>query len=142
MIRGTTAPFKFKIPYAWSDICAIEATFTQKKDDGSQLSIIKRYDTRWEANVNPGGFTPDDNDPYVIYVILDPEETMRFSDKRKGLAQIKVYCPGKGTVGNPPERFPVYPVINDSFLEDVGEPLPNQDNVLILDAGKISGGDS
>jgi hypothetical protein len=141
MIRGTTAPFKFKVPYAWSDICAIEATFSQKKDDGNQLSIIKEYDTRWGENVNPGGFTPDEKDPYVIYVVLDPEETLCFSDKRKAQVQIKVYCQHKGTVANRPAMFTVYPINNDSILEDAGEPAPGDNGMRILDAGKISGGD-
>ena len=71
MIRGTTAPFKFKVPYPWSDICAIEATFTQDKNDGTKLSIVKTYDTRWGESANPGGFTPDNNNSYIIYVVLD-----------------------------------------------------------------------
>jgi hypothetical protein len=142
MIRGTTAPFKFDVLYAWSDICAIEATFTQKKDDGSQLSIVKQYDTRWRENINPGGFTPDDNNPNIIYVVLDPVETLQFSDKRKGQVQIKVYCPQKGTIANKPSRFTVYPTNNDSILEDPGEPLPDDNSVRILDAGKVSGGDA
>ena len=142
MIRGTTAPFKFSVPYTWSEICAIEATFTQKKDDGSMLSIVKAYDTRWGDDANPGGFTPDDNSPYIIYVILDPEETLQFSEKRKAQAQIKVYCPGKGTVANKPAMFTVYPVSNDGILEeDPGEPEPGGGNVWVLDAGDISGGD-
>jgi hypothetical protein len=140
MIRGTTAPFKFNVPYAWKEICAIEATFTQKKDDGSQLSIIKAYDTRWNVNINPGGFTPDVDNPNIVYVVLDPEETLRFSDKRKAKVQIKVYCQHKGTVANKPVLFTVYPINNDSILEDAGEPVP-ENNMRILDAGKISGGD-
>ena len=143
MIRGTTAPFKFSVPYAWSDICAIEATFTQKKESGETLSIIKEYDTRWAENINPGGFTPDNNNPYIIYVILDPYETLQFSEKRKGQVQIKVYCPGKGIVANKPSKFTVYPSNNDNILEgDPGEPMPENNDIWILDAGEISGGDA
>ena len=142
MVRGTTAPFKFNVPYEWSEICAIEATFTQKKDDGSQLSIVKQYDTRWGENINPGGFTLDDKNPNIIYVVLDSAETLMFSDKRKAQVQIKVYCSQKGTVANKPVRFTVYPINNDSILEDIGTPKPGDSSVRILDAGKISGGDS
>ncbi len=141
MIRGTTAPFKFNVPYAWPDICAIEATFTQKKDDGSQLAIVKEYDTRWGESINPGGFAPDENNPNIIYVILDPEETLQFSDKRKAQVQVKVYCPKKGTVANKPVRFTVYPINNDNIFEDPGEPMPGDNSVRILDAGEIVGGD-
>lgn len=141
MIRGTTAPFKFTVPYEWSEICAIEATFTQKKDDGSILSLIKQYDTRWVDNINPGGFTPDENNSKIIYVVLDPGETLQFSDKRKGHVQIKVYSPNKGIVANKSQRFTVYPINNDDILEDIGKPIPEQDGIRILDAGEISGGD-
>ena len=142
MIRGTTAPFKFNVPYAWSEICAIEATFTQNKDDGTRLSIVKEYDTRWSENANTGGFTPDGNNPYVIYVALDPAETLLFSEKRKAEVQIKVYCPGKGVIANKPTKFSVYPINNDSMFDgDPGEPAPGRDDIWILDAGEISGGD-
>ena len=142
MVRGTTAPFRFKVPYEWSEICAIEATFTQKQNDGSKLSIVKEYDTRWgENNSNPGGFTPDETNPHIVYVVLDPGETLKFSEKRKAEVQFKVYSPGKGTVSHKPERFSVYPINNDSVLESPGEQIQDN-NVWILDAGEILGGDS
>ena len=142
MVRGTTAPFKFNVPYVWEDICALEATFTQKQDDGNQLVIIKEYDTRWGGNINPGGFAPDTNNLNVVYVSLDPVETLQFSDKRKAQVQIKAYAPGYGTVASKPVKFTVYPVNNDSILEDPGTPSPTDKSVRVLDAGKISGGDS
>lgn len=142
MIRGTTAPFKFTTPYVWDDICAIEATFSQRKDDGSQLLIVKEYDIRWGENTNPGGFTPDEKNPNIIYVVLDPEETLRFSDKRKAQVQVKVYCQHKGTIANMPTTFTVYPINNDSVLEDAGEPAPGDSGMRILDAGIISGGEA
>lgn len=46
MIRGTTAQFKFNMPYEFDDLCIIEVTFWQPNNEGTTtapMPIVKLY---------------------------------------------------------------------------------------------------
>lgn len=80
------------------------------------------------------GIQIDENDPRLLLVTLDPFETMRFSDKRKGYIQILTYCDTDNIIiGSYDSTFNIYPVRTN----DIKEVLPFSDFVYILDAGEI-----
>ena len=142
MIRGTTAPFKFSIPYPFNEVSKIVATFKQKHNTGigNSLPIIKMYDVSNKASRNDGFAAPEPTSTEV-HVSLNPEETLRFSDKEKAYVQIQVYYQDRNiVVGNIPQKVTVYPVFNDTPIVDI---IPTEivDDTYILDAGKISGGE-
>lgn len=146
MIRGTTAPFKFQVPYDTSTITAIVVTFSQKhwtNPGPNPIPIHKWYVRSPENGVIPE--IPTRNDGFVffdkeIHTSLAAEDTMRFSDKEKAYVQIRVQHLVDGgilTTASKPQKFTVYPVLND---EDLGLPTPSEtidDNVYIFDAGKL-----
>ena len=141
MIRGTTAPFKFDVPYAFSEISKIVATFWQKHNKGinNPLPITKTYDNINETE-NSGGFTAPDPSAKEVYVSLNPEETLRFSDKEKAYVQIQVYYADRDlSVGSIPQKITVYPVYHDKPIVDI--PSVIIDDIHIFDAGVISGGE-
>lgn len=142
MIRGTTAPFKFDVPYAFDEIDKIIATFWQKhnKGIGNPLPIKKMYIKDQSHN---DGFAAPDNMSKEVHVSLNPEETLRFSDKEKAYVQIQVYYGGARnvSVASVPQKVTVYPVFNDDApIIDI-EPSEIIDDIHILDSGEILGGE-
>lgn len=137
MIRGTTAPFKFDIPYPWEEVTTIVATFWQKHNNGTveaPLPIKKIYYAD-PVNARNDGFTSPS--ALEVYTNLTPWETLRFSDKEKAYVQIQVYYADRNvTAASPEQAVAVYPVKND---EPVGglEPSEAIDDVYIFDAGEI-----
>lgn len=143
MIRGTTAPFKFKLPYTWDKVCAARATFKQIQDNGETLTIVKTYDTRRIEHPNPGGFTPDPNDNSIVYVVLNSNETLQFSDKRKANVQFKSYCEDNGVIASKLQKFTVYPIEDSETFEELPNTPSVYDGIFVLDAGEIlAGGES
>lgn len=140
MIKGTTAPFKFKVPYAFDEITKIVAVFDQKHYDGTTeapLPIKKVYDMLSEPTRNDGFSVSDDNN-MEVHTALTPYETMRFSEKEKGYAQIQVWYADRDiTVASKLNKFSVYPVMNEDIV-DVFEPSEQpEDDVYVFDAGKV-----
>ena len=142
MIRGTTAPFKFTVPHPFNEITKIVATFKQKhnKGIGNPLPIVKIYDVSYGEPRNDG-FAALDPESTEIHTSLNPEETLRFSDKEKGYVQVQVYYQDRNiVVGNTPQKFTVYPVFNDTPIVDI-EPSEIIGETYIFDAGVVSGGE-
>lgn len=143
MIRGTTAPFKFDVPYPFSEISKIVATFKQKHNTGigNPLPIIKMYDVTYEQSRNDGFAAPDPTSKEV-HISLNPEETLRFSDKEKAYVQIQVYYQGRNVaVASTPQKVTVYPVLNDDSIVDIEPSDIIDESLFIFDAGQISGGE-
>lgn len=155
MIRGTTAPFKFEVPYDTSTISAIVATFNQKHwrgTDVARLPIEKWYTASWVAQEDGSmkltetrndGFAFSPTNPREIQTNLTEEETLRFSDKEKAYMQIRVQFDidgGTVTRASLPQKITVYPVLNDS---QIGPPTPSDviEDIYIFDAGKIEAGE-
>ena len=121
MIRGTTAPFKFNVPYDTSTISTMVATFSQKHNNGTAeepLPIEKWYIKDYGAGevIRNDGFAFSDTNPNEIQTSLTEEQTLRFSDKEKAYMQIRVqFATDEGTrvVGSKPVKITVYPV-NDN----------------------------
>ena len=112
MIRGTTAQFKFKLPYKKGELAWATIKFWQPGNSGigASLPITKRLDQ-----------CAGSDDAEELCVSLTPDETMRFSDKSKARVQLRALRKSdadNGTVfASHVQLVTVYP-INDVLLED------------------------
>ena len=131
MIRGTAQPFKFKLPCNFNELESVIITFMQENYNGPSesrpLPIVKNL-----SQCRQGSSSNE------LIVILNKEETLRFTDKRKAYVQIK--CEGVDSLsfGSKKESITVYPVLNDSILEDNITPTPSpEDELTTFDGGYI-----
>lgn len=140
MIKGTTTSFTFKVPYPFNEITKIVAVFDQKHNDGTTeapLPITKVYNVLSDPPRNDGFAASDENDT-EIYTVLTPHETMRFSEKEKGYAQIQVLYEDRNvTVASKQNKFTVYPVMNDEVIDDFDPSERPADDVYVFDAGRV-----
>lgn len=136
MIRGTAQPFRFKIPCNFSQLTEATITFWQENyygiDETRPLPIIKILSQCRQGN-----------SPKELMVTLNREETLRFTDERKAYVQIMADYVGGLPFGNKPQMITVYPVHDDSILDDNITPTPGPgtdddgDGVVILDGSTI-----
>lgn len=131
MIRGTNAQFKFILPYAYSELTTVRIVFWQTNNDGPSidrpLPIVKTLDYCAPTSV-----------ANELTVTLNQEETLRFSDERKASCQLW----GETKEGVPfasKERLvAVYPIYDDSIVEDDVLPTPDPEGWVILDGSTIT----
>ena len=133
MIRGTTAQFKFDLPYAVDTLMTARIEFWQDGNGGPSLSrplpIIKTLEQCDEFTAL-----------YELYVTLSPEETLRFSDRRKAYAQLHAKTVDGIKFGSKRRLVTVYPANDDSILDDDIIPAPgpdDDDDFIILDGHTI-----
>lgn len=129
MIRGTTAQFKFEIPYDWNTVANANVVFWQDGNDGPDetrpLPIRKiKGDCVWIASDK------------MVTVTLQPEETARFSDDRKAKVQLSATTFSGIRFASEQQDIVVYPIYLDDVWEDVVPPSED-DGYAILDAGEI-----
>lgn len=131
MIRGTTAPFTFKLPYSKNDIEWAIMKFWQ---DGNTFTPITKRETDCTSS-----------DEYEYNVLLTPAETLKFSDKMKAKAQLVAKLKSGVKFGSHQQLVTVYPILNDDDLigDNPTEDAPVEDGWAILDGGVIvsQGGD-
>ena len=142
MIRGTTAGFKFTLPYPLGKLSRVTVTFWQNGYEGTELyplPIIKDF-TEFSGS----------DDSTELTVTLTASETKRFTDKLKARVQLvaRTRAIVDGETGNeiePSVRFAsrislidVHP-INDDIVEDNPEDTvpANEDGWVILDGQQI-----
>ena len=133
MIRGTAQPFKFKIPCNFSELSSVRIIFTQDNYNGPDetwpLPIIKVLSQCRQGSTQK-----------ELLVTLNKEETLRFTDKRKAYVQIMGEVIDGLPFGSKPHLITVYPVLDDSILDDDIIPTPSPDDdgrVVILDGANI-----
>jgi hypothetical protein len=131
MVRGTNAEFRWKLPYDFSELTLVEITFWQDNNSGPSssrpLPIIKV-----RSQCHRG------DKPNELSVTLNQEETLRFTEKRKAKVQLRA----KTTTGVPfaskVQLITVYPIYNDSVLDDTILPTPpSEDELILLDGQNI-----
>lgn len=126
MVRGTTAAFKFKLPYPKEELTWLTVKFWQPDNPSDLLPITKVLEHCDVAD-----------SPCELCVSLTAEETARFSDKYKAKMQIRSQHTASGTVfGCKPRIITVYPM-RDDIIEDDPMLPPVSDNVLIVLDGKV-----
>ena len=128
MIRGTTAQFKFKLPYPKGELAWATIKFWQPSNPNQFTPITKKL-THCDGA----------DDVKELYVALTADETMRFSEKYKGKVQLRAQHADNGTIfGCRPTLFTVYPMLDEIVEEDPTLPAPNEDGWVILDGETIS----
>ena len=105
MIRGTTAQFKFKLPYTKEELEWATITFWQSSNH-SLLPITKKLE-----------HCSAPNDSNELCVSLTAEETARFSDKYKAMVQLRAQPFGGIVFGSKQQLITVYPMLDD-IIED------------------------
>lgn len=130
MIRGANAQFKFKLPYNYSELETVEITFWQPENNGPAtnrpLPIIKILAQCSQTN-----------NPKELSVTLNQEETLRFSEERKGCVQLRAKTIEGIPIVSREKQFTVYPVYNDSILDDEILPTPEYDGWIYLDGSIV-----
>ena len=126
MIRGTTAQFKFKIPYTKEELAWTTIKFWQPNNLSTLLPITKSLE-HCDA--------PDDSTE--LYVSLTAEETSRFSEKYKAKVQLRAQCKDGTIFGCPPKLIPVYPMRDDIIDENPELPPENAEGWVIFDGKPI-----
>lgn len=137
MVRGTTAAFKFNLPYELQYIAEARVVFWQEGYKGTlsnSLPIRKTY---------PGdsGFKVDPTSKELV-VVLTEADTRAFTDKLKARVQMKaVYVlpdETKGTFASRPQLFTVYPIDDEIMDGVIGEDTTvAQGGYIILDGQEL-----
>ena len=130
MVRGTTAQFKFSLPYDYSAIEVAKVMFWQPGNSGTTehpLPICKTL-----------AYCSQTENPRELSVTLSQDETLRFSEKSKAYVQLSATT-GEGVrFASKQELITVYPIYDDSILGDVVLPTPDEgDDWIILDGETI-----
>lgn len=130
MIRGSNAEFRFKLPYDFSDLDVVKITFWQDMYAGPSkdwpLPILKVLEQCRQGD-----------NPYELSVTLNQEETLRFTDKRKAKAQLRATTKTGIPFASKEQLVAVYPVKDDSILDDDILPTPDLDGWIYLDGENI-----
>ena len=125
MIRGTDTQFDFNLPYQCSELQSIKITFWQKENKGPSalrpMPIVKTLEECIIADKR-------------LSVILDREETLRFSDKRKAYVQLVGTTLKNITFASPQQMITVYPICDESL--DENEEYVYLDGREVLDYGE------
>ena len=131
MVRGTTAQFKFKLPYDFSELKIVKIMFWQPGNYGPSetrpLPIVKVL----------GQCFGNEENPREISVILTEEETLRFSEKTKAYVQLRARNRGDNAFATKQEEITVYPVYEDTTLDESLIPTPGFDGIVVLDGHYI-----
>ena len=129
MVRGADTQFQFKIPYMCSDLHVVKIFFWQPENNGPStdrpLPIIKKLEQCFF-----------DNDSNQLNVILDREETLRFSDKRKAYVQMNALTNSGVSFSSPRKLIKVYPCGNDDWM-DLMTPYPTINEYIYFDGQNI-----
>lgn len=133
MIRGTTAQFKFKLPYSYSELEWIAITFWQPGNP-NLTPIIKR-----KTECSPVYGTTE------ICTSLTCEETERFSDKYKAKVQLRaqpIEILQEAPFGCKEKTITVYPMSDDLIQDENNTPVepsipPAAEGWIEFDGGAI-----
>lgn len=130
MVRGTTAQFKFKLPYDYTELEVVKIMFWQPGNHGPSetrpLPIVKVLQQCKRCE-----------NPREISVILTEEETLRFSEKTKAYVQLRARNNEDNAFATKQEEITVYPVYEDVTLDESLIPTPGFDGIVILDGHYI-----
>ena len=129
MIRGTTAQFRFKIPYKKEELLWATMKFWQPGNNGTpmaQLPITKKLEHCSETD-----------DSYELCINLTANETLRFSDKLKARVQLRAQTIDGATFASRETLVSVYPINDDIVTDDPEFPGPDNMGLIILDGKPI-----
>lgn len=132
MIRGTTASYKFRLPYNFTDLSVAKIIFWQNNYYGLSATRplpIKKVLSQCSST----------NEPNELLVTLTKEETLRFTDARKAYVQLQAKTTGGLSFASRQIMITVYPVRDDSIWDDdiLPTPLPDENDIIYLDGSSI-----
>lgn len=128
MIRGTTAKFKFQLPYDFSELSAAKVKFWQPGNEGTvshPLPIEKML----------SACCCGDNSKELC-VTLNQEETLRFSDALKAKVQLRAKLPDDTVFASPQQIITVHPLCEDCVIGEWNDPAGGNADI-ILDGGVL-----
>lgn len=127
MIRGTTAQYKFKLPYSYDELEEITIKFWQP----SNLNFVPIY--KYKINCSE----PATNE---ICVSLRPSETASFSDRYKAKMQLRAQPYLGAPFGSKEILVTVYPMPDDIIIDDptIDPDIPVEGDWIILDGQEIA----
>ncbi len=131
MIRGTTAQFRFKIPYDFDTLESASVVFWQNGNGGPALDRPLPI-TKTKMN---GDLTTLPGNQRVIIASFTREETLRFVTDRKASIQLIAQTTSGIDFASDEEIVTVYPIADDSIVDD--PVIPPSDTPIILDGGLI-----
>lgn len=126
MIRGTTAQFKFKIPYTKSELSWVTIKFWQPNNPSELLPITKSLE-----------HCDGPEDSTELYVSLTAEETSRFLEKYKAKVQLRAQSKDGTIFGCSPKLISVYPMRDDIIDANPELPPENDEGWVIFDGKPI-----
>lgn len=130
MVRGTNQEFRFKLSCNFGELATVKVSFWQDNYNGPAsyrpLPIIKV-----KAQCSPC------DEPNQCSVMLNQEETLRFSDKRKAKVQLRGVTYDGRPIATLEHLIKVYPVYDDSILDGEIIPTPTYEDLIILDGQNI-----
>ena len=130
MIRGTTAQFKFNMPYSIGDLNWVTIKFWQPGNLGTDiapLSITKKLSGEDLSQLEE------------IVITLSPTETARFSDKLKARVQLRANAIDGTTFASKEQLITVYPIHDDIIIDDPEWEGENEEGYIVLDGQSITG---
>ena len=129
MIRGTSAQFKFRLPYNYSELKSVKISFWQTDNAGPAadrpLPIVKVLDQCRPSNI-----------ANELCITLNQEETLRFMDDRKAYVQLRGSTVDGIQFASRQQTITVEPIYDDSILDDI-IPTPEYHGWVILDGSTI-----
>ena len=128
MIRGTTARFKFKLPYAKNELQWVTMKFWQPGNSGTleaPLPIIKQ-----KTHIDSS------DDSKELSVSLTSEETLRFSDKYKAKVQMRAQHNEGFVFASKEKVITVYPLDKD-LSQDTVLPGETDDGWIVFDGQPV-----
>ena len=131
MVRGTTAQFKFSLPYNYDQIEVAKIAFWQQGNDGTTDNPMPIYKTLAQC--------AQTNNPKELLVTLSPSETLRFSTKFKGRVQLSATTYEGIRFASKQQLITVYPIQDDSNVGDVVVPTPDNDTGFVIFDGEAIG---
>ena len=128
MIRGTTAQFKFKLPYEKNQLQWVTMKFWQPGNDGTTeapLPILKQ-----KTHIDSS------DDSKELSVSLTSEETLRFTDKLKAKVQMRAQHVNGLVFASKEKIVTVYPLADD-LTQDAILPGETDDGWIVLDGQPV-----
>ena len=128
MIRGTTAPFTFKMPIKGSEVAEVEIKFWQRNNSGTP-------DIPLPITIRIGSGAVLQKDSNELYVELEPKQTSVFTDKRKASVQGVITAKNGFKYGIKETLITVDSLYKDS--EATASDIDDTVDVVILDGYEI-----
>ena len=141
MTRGTTAQFRFTLPYSKYDVDKVEVVLWQPNNSGLNEEFPLPIKKNYVQNIANNGSVITSGpwnwvDDYTLSVKIWEPETLTFSDKYKARVQLRGSANGL-TFASPQEYITVYPIHGDDLMGDNIVPTPELEGWTVLDGEKI-----